>query len=310
MAVVTAEIRFAPKNAAWFTTNASLVLADGEIVYRNTDGKYIIGDGTTPVSGLTFYGGVSTTPAWGSITGTLSNQTDLQNALNAKLDSATAALTYQPIGSYLTSSAIGVTVQGYSANTTLLGNSTTGSGSIVLATSPTFATQITTPVIYGSGSASGTLTLQSTSNATKGELILLDDTIKLAPTATALTSGKLKIRSKTNDYYGGITIYRLAGDAFLALSHNGSEAVIASTYNSTTGYQPLSFYTSDVKTFSLSAIGSAAFTPTTTNTGAITNFTFTPATNTGQTSATNIPNFRVNGSTKTWAAGAITNHIS
>ena len=204
MAVVTAEIRFAPKNAAWFTTNASLVLADGEIVYRNTDGKYIIGDGTTPVSGLTFYGGVSTTPAWGSITGTLSNQTDLQNALNAKLDSATAALTYQPIGSYLTSSAIGVTVQGYSANTTLLGNSTTGSGSIVLATSPTFGTDITTPKING---VSGTL---SFANANQSS-------------------------------------------------------------------------------------------------GAVTSFSFTAPNNTGQTASTNIPNFRVNGSTKTWAAGAITN---
>lgn len=76
------------------------------------------------------------------------------SALSPYLTYATAAATYQPIGSYLTSSAIGVTVQGYSANTTLLGNSTTGSGSIVLATSPTFGTQITTPSIVVSGNIS------------------------------------------------------------------------------------------------------------------------------------------------------------
>lgn len=41
--------------------------------------------------------------AWGSITGTLSAQTDLQTALDAKLASATAASTYQPLDSDLTS---------------------------------------------------------------------------------------------------------------------------------------------------------------------------------------------------------------
>lgn len=35
--------------------------------------------------------------SWGSITGTLSNQTDLQTALNAKLATATAATTYAPL---------------------------------------------------------------------------------------------------------------------------------------------------------------------------------------------------------------------
>lgn len=39
---------------------------------------------------------------WGSITGTLSDQTDLQTALNLKLDSTTAASTYQPLDSDLT----------------------------------------------------------------------------------------------------------------------------------------------------------------------------------------------------------------
>lgn len=45
--------------------------------------------------------GVGST-AWGDITGTLSAQTDLQGALDAKLSTTTAAATYQPIGNYLT----------------------------------------------------------------------------------------------------------------------------------------------------------------------------------------------------------------
>lgn len=341
------DIRLGHKNTVWFTTNSTLVLKDGQMVVCSdgaNQGKYKIGDGTTQLSALTFYGGVSVSPVWGSITGTLSSQTDLQTALNAKqntittgtitqylrgdlslatfptnvssftndsgyitgitsgmvtsalgytpynstnpngyitsaalspyltsataastyltianaastyqpllgftaenvsnkatsftilnntlypttqavsnyvtglgyitssaltpyLTTASAAATYQPIGSYLTSSAIGVTVQGYSANTTLLGNSTTGSGSIVLATSPTFGTSVITPNVTG---VSGNLTL-----------------------------------------------------------------------------------TNAIQT-----------------SGAITQFTFTNVANTGQTASTNIPNFRVNGSTKTWAAGTITN---
>ncbi|HRB54025.1 MAG TPA: hypothetical protein PLD87_10145 [Bacteroidia bacterium] len=56
----------------------------------------------------------------------------------------------QAAGTYLVPADIGVTVQGYNANTTILGNSVTGSGSIVLATSPTIATSFT--LDYGTAS--------------------------------------------------------------------------------------------------------------------------------------------------------------
>lgn len=42
-------------------------------------------------------GGISSVAEWGLITGTLSNQTDLQSALDAKLDVTTAASTYYPL---------------------------------------------------------------------------------------------------------------------------------------------------------------------------------------------------------------------
>lgn len=45
-------------------------------------------------------------------------------------------------GEVLTNNTIGVTVQGYDANTTILGNTTTGTGSIVRATSPTLVTPV------------------------------------------------------------------------------------------------------------------------------------------------------------------------
>jgi hypothetical protein len=48
----------------------------------------------------------------------------------------------------------------------------TGTGTTaVLSTSPTFTTDITTPLVYGGTGSGGTLTLQSTTNATKGKIL-------------------------------------------------------------------------------------------------------------------------------------------
>lgn len=47
----------------------------------------------------------------------------------------------------------------------------TGTGVAVFNTNPTFATSITAPLVYGSAASGGTLTLQSTSHATKGKLL-------------------------------------------------------------------------------------------------------------------------------------------
>lgn len=193
------DIRLGHKNTAWFTSNPTLALKDGQMVVCSdgaNQGKYKIGDGTTQLSALTFYGGVSVSPAWGSITGTLSSQTDLQTALNAKqntittgttsqylrgdlslatfptnvssftndsgyitssalspyLTIANAALTYQPIGSYLTGLTVGSTAIGSGTNTRILYNNAgvlgeyavTGTGTTaVLSNSPTISTSLT-----------------------------------------------------------------------------------------------------------------------------------------------------------------------
>lgn len=82
MANIPGQILFQTNNDAWFTTNAAIVFDDGEIIYHE-DGRYKLADGVTALSALTFRGaGGSAT--WGGITGTLSNQTDLQTALNNK----------------------------------------------------------------------------------------------------------------------------------------------------------------------------------------------------------------------------------
>src|SRR5207244_2913278 len=46
----------------------------------------------------------------------------------------------------------------------------TGTGASVFGTSPTFTTQITTPIVYFSSASGGTGIIDSTSNATKGAL--------------------------------------------------------------------------------------------------------------------------------------------
>ena len=264
MAVV--EFIFDLKSPSWLTGNTNVPKLGEPIFLSN--GKYALGDGVTQVQSLPLYGGVSTAPVWGAITGILSNQTDLQNALNAKYDasnpsgyitssaltpyltSANAALTYQPIGSYLTGLTVGSTAIGSGTNTRILYNNAgvlgeyavTGTGTTaVLSTSPTFTTDITTPLIIGGTGANQVLTFQNTTGATTS-----------------------------------------AGGAYLFKAGNlGSDLI---TINQ----------------------GNFIFSPINATAGAITSFTFTTPANTSQTASTEISNFKVNGASKTWAAGAIT----
>lgn len=61
-----------------------------------------------------------------------------------------------------------------SANLAAAVTGDTGSGALVFGTSPTFTTDLTTPLIYGGTGASGTLQLQSTSNSTRGTVNSVD----------------------------------------------------------------------------------------------------------------------------------------
>jgi hypothetical protein len=52
MAVV--ELRYDPKDSAWFTSNATMILKAGEPAYHSTTGQFKLGDGTTQLSALSF----------------------------------------------------------------------------------------------------------------------------------------------------------------------------------------------------------------------------------------------------------------
>jgi hypothetical protein len=115
MSTVNANVRLGYQNAAWFTTNAAVVLLSGQIVYRSTDGQYKIGDGVTALSALTFYGGVSS----GGLT----------------------------VGTSTITSGTNTNIL-YNNNGVLGEYSVTGTGTTaVLSTSPTFTTSIITPLI-------------------------------------------------------------------------------------------------------------------------------------------------------------------
>lgn len=52
--MATVELRYSPKDTAWFTANATLVLKAGEPAYHETTGLFKLGDGTTQLSALPF----------------------------------------------------------------------------------------------------------------------------------------------------------------------------------------------------------------------------------------------------------------
>lgn len=76
--------------AQW--TAANPILAAGELGLETDTGKIKGGNGTDTWSILSYSGsGGGGSSSWGSITGTLSSQTDLQTALNAKASTSSVS---------------------------------------------------------------------------------------------------------------------------------------------------------------------------------------------------------------------------
>lgn len=208
------DIRLGHKNTTWFTTNSTLVLKDGQMVVCSdgaNQGKYKIGDGVTQLSALTFYGGSGY-----AFTG-LTSQYTRGDGTYATFP--TNISSFSNDSGYLTSSAIGVTVQGYSASTTLLGNTTTGSGSsIVLGTSPT----ITTPSI------SGFTSFTSSGTPSSGEPNYFTSTI------TAPIGNQYNIRSTyTINSSSNNSSYRIGGilgETYIHASNSGQLGWAVGTY--------------------------------------------------------------------------------
>lgn len=320
MSTLDWSIQHAVKDSAWFTANPTHVLLLGQKVYKDDQsGLYKLGDGTTQLSSLSFLGGSTVYTGSNGITlvgndfqFTTHNISQFTNdsgyitsaALSPYLTSATAALTYQPLDSDLTSWASITRASGFdtfvatpsSANLASLLTTKTGTGLNVFSDSPTFTTQITAPLIYGSSASGGTLIIDSTSHATKGAMTFgtasssniynfnvgtsgallsiqgyVSSTVTPAfyfnqgiPSATnfALTGGSTY--TNINAPLGGINYITDGNNEFLTLKGlNNAAAAIPVTY-------------------------------------------FIPA-YTGRTLSTNIPNFKVVGASIQWATGTLAN---
>lgn len=96
-----AALQLPYKPSFWFTENASLVLEAGRIVFQSGSRQFKVGDGITALSSLLWYDASGAGSAiWGSITGNITLQTDLNNvltALDTEIGTVSAAAMYRPV---------------------------------------------------------------------------------------------------------------------------------------------------------------------------------------------------------------------
>jgi hypothetical protein len=97
-------------------------------------------------------------------------------------------------------------------------NTVTGTGDSVMATQPTFVTDLTSPIVYGSAAVSGNLLLQSTSSATRGS-------VQVANTLQAYTANGTASAALTgiDAFTGGLNI---STGSVLAMSFSSTITMI------------------------------------------------------------------------------------
>jgi len=161
---------------------------------------------------------------------------------------------------------------------------------LVFGTSPTFTTDITTPLIYGSSASGGTLTLASTTNATKGKILFgtsaydeVNNRLGIATTSPGVTLDVIGTASisnlltcgQINAYTGNLGLYAKNANNSIFFGTNVGANVLAQWNGISTS-------------------------------GATTSFSFTKPNNTGQTASANIAGFLFTTGSRQWANGAIT----
>ena len=285
MAVV--ELIYDVKPYSYITSNPTKILSNGEPIYLS-DGRYGFGDGITTLSSLPLYGGsgyafTGLTSQYTRGDGTYAtfptNVSSFTNdsgyitssALSPYLTIANAALTYQPIGSYLTGLTVGSTAIGSGTNTRILYNNAgvlgeyavTGTGTTaVLSNSPTISTSLTVTT------ASTTNVIRDLVGTPTSSAIYLNQTTPSATNYVLMDDG-------SSVYLNG----RTSNSIYISLAA-----------------------TNIVRFDSNFQI----HTPTSVTSGSTTTFSWTKPNNTGQTASTNIPGFLFTTGSRQWATGAIT----
>jgi len=202
----------------------------GEVLTYNSgtgalsvDVNYHTGSGTY-TAWVINVGGVTpaTSVAWGAITGTLSAQTDLQSALDAKLAVTTAASTYQTLSgmsSYLTTSA---------AASTYLTQSNAASTYQTLAGMSSYLTTSTAASTYFTiASAAGKANLS-------GATFTNDILVSSSPDTTTVGAGILGMTSTSNSYF--LTLSTIAGYPQIFFRGPTGDSVQTVAYPGPTGF--------------------------------------------------------------------------
>jgi hypothetical protein len=151
-AAVGTSLRYARQDHVHGTDTTRAPLASPALTGTPTAPTATLGTNTTQIATTAFVlANASSGAAWGSITGTLSSQTDLQSALDAKLSTATAATTYYPLtgnpSGFLTSAPV-TSVAGRTGAITLANTDISGLGTMSTATAADYSTTTVANGLY------------------------------------------------------------------------------------------------------------------------------------------------------------------
>jgi hypothetical protein len=223
----------------------------------------------------------STSIAWGSITGTIGDQSDLSTILNSKLASADAATTYQTLSgmsSYLTTSIAASTYQTLSGMSSYLTTSTAASTYQPISgmsSYPTF-TDADGRYLQLSGGAMATNSSISIAGTTYDSLMASDifGVEKTSDTTQNASLGysTLTINSTSSGTYGTTTNAGQVTSSALTLTQSGSDSYGTITHAGTYGLDQFTSVVSGVAFSSTLTVAGNGISASQTNLGTTTSF--------------------------------------